>query len=473
MHSFDKQKLTFLPVRAQLREMEITEESVREAINFAIERANKRKEQDTAGAVDPVGPNQKPRMLQLSAFICHAGPPNLNGQAFTEDDLAKVVGNGLFQPPFFGMIDFNHDFNSYGAWYSAKYAFDPKAQQMGILAEGAIFAWRYTELADTLLAMQQRQGYIDVSMACMPTSYEEAKTDAGATYFILRDPVFFTTSVLDVDPADPTARALGSEDPAESSDSRAAELLRASIEATNTEEANMAKTDETVTDTAAESVVTEVADSSNENSTETETENKETTVLVHVEVVTTSDETETEVENETEVEATAATTPVNLENTESTSEFPAAPENTAERMASIVAELEAMKVAKQTAEAALAALTAQVEAMTVELAEFRAAKELREQEDRELAEAQKKLARMAQIPASICEALNNDEGQALIGKWMEQSDEMWEATTKVFSVAGLSTRETHADRSEKEGLLLATTDSKEGGFAITRWRRSK
>jgi hypothetical protein len=116
--------------------------------------------------LSPMGDNGKPRTLKLTAWIAHAPKPNLNRDAFNEADLQKAVENGLFQAPYCGMVDYNHDFTAYGAWYSAKYAFDPVAGQQGILAEGFIYAWRYTELADLMLAMQQRQGHIDVSMAC-------------------------------------------------------------------------------------------------------------------------------------------------------------------------------------------------------------------------------------------------------------------------------------------------------------------
>jgi hypothetical protein len=174
--------------------------------------------------LSPMGDNGKPRTLKLTAWIAHAPKPNLNRDAFTEADLQTAVENGLFQAPYCGMVDYNHDFTAYGAWYSAKYQFDSVAGQNGILAEGFIFAWRYEELANFMLAMQQRQGHIDVSMACMPTGIEFG-TDAEGNYYVLRNPVFFTTSVLDVDPADPDARALGSEDITQSPSDREAELL--------------------------------------------------------------------------------------------------------------------------------------------------------------------------------------------------------------------------------------------------------
>jgi hypothetical protein len=176
--------------------------------------------------LSPIGDNGKPRTLKLTAWIAHAPKPNLNRDAFTEADLKAAVDNDLFQAPYCGMVDYNHDFTAYGAWYSASYKYDSVAGQYGILAEGFIHAWRYTELADLMLAMQQRQGHIDVSMACLPTGIEFG-TDADGNYYILRNPVFFTTSVLDVEPADTDARALGTEDTTQPSSEREQSLSTA------------------------------------------------------------------------------------------------------------------------------------------------------------------------------------------------------------------------------------------------------
>ena len=78
-------------------------------------------------AAGPITESGLPRMLKITAWIAHAGPANRNRDAFLAEDLQEVVNNDLFAPPYLGMVDFNHDFFPYGAWYSARYEYDPKA----------------------------------------------------------------------------------------------------------------------------------------------------------------------------------------------------------------------------------------------------------------------------------------------------------------------------------------------------------
>jgi hypothetical protein len=64
-----------------------------------------------------------------------------------------------------------------------------------------------------MLATQERQGYIDVSMGCIPGSVEHVRAEDGLMFDLIRNPVFFTTSLLSVPPGDANARAYGTEDP--------------------------------------------------------------------------------------------------------------------------------------------------------------------------------------------------------------------------------------------------------------------
>jgi hypothetical protein len=155
----------------------------------------------------------RPRMLLLTAWIVHEGR-NLNAQAFVKQELEKRVQQGLFSPPHPGMIDFNHDFEPRGIWYKSSFAFDPKADKWGIVASGALWAWRFPELADSLLAEMHREGSISVSMAALPESVEFTRNypeAEGEFTEVLHNPVFFATSVLSVPPADPNARGNASE----------------------------------------------------------------------------------------------------------------------------------------------------------------------------------------------------------------------------------------------------------------------
>lgn len=167
------------------------------------------------GDVKPFGPDGKPRMLVISAWMAHEGR-NLNGDAFVKEELQNVVREGLFSPPYAGMIDDDHDFTARGYWYKTSFAHDQVAKKWGILATGALWAWRYSDLADRLLKDMGSRGTIDVSMSVIAghtevtLAYPEAK---GERTKILHNPVFFTTSLLSVPPGDRFARGKVVENP--------------------------------------------------------------------------------------------------------------------------------------------------------------------------------------------------------------------------------------------------------------------
>lgn len=456
--AFDKNNLFFLPVRASVTEMEeATTDNVRAAILQAVEMA--KAGQEKAGAADPIGPNGHPRMLQLSSFICHAGQRNENDRGFTLEDLQERVDAGMWSAPFFGMIDYNHDFSLYGVWYKAEIAFDPKAQAYGILAHGVLFAWRYNELADKMLAMQARQGFIDVSMACLAGWYEPAKDAEGREYLLVRKPVFFTTSVLDVPPADKTARAVGSEDPASSPEKRAAELLRANLGdgVTNPEEATMKVEN---TEVQGEPVVETAAE--NKEGVEVQGEEVKGEVVAGEGQEIASEEKPVE---EPVVEAPVETASETVEG----EKVEVSEEDLAETVASLNVELASANTARQTAEVALTALRTEHETLLAEVAELRTFKSGIEQERAERAAAAQREARMAELPEAIRAEMEKEENKALLDEWMTMSEDKWNAAKKVFSVASVG-RKTLADRSAEEGTLSGTADTTEGGWAITRHR---
>jgi hypothetical protein len=443
MNGFDTTKTIDLPVRATVKEMEATE-MVTAAINDFIEKSGAGNGEQAA-AVSPVGPNQKPRMLQLTAWIAHAGTPNLNDRAFVAEDLREAVERGLFQAPYFGMIDFNHDFESYGVWYSAEFAYDADAGQWGILAQGALFAWRYTELADKVLAMQARQGYIDVSMAAMAGYYEEARTPEGRHYMIVRKPVFFTTSLLDVDPADPKARALGSENPDESPEARTVELLRASLdgEENNSEEVLM---DELMT--RIEAALAEMNE-----------EREEIVALIKAateELPAARAELEAAAETVTALEARIAE--LEAVNAALLDEKAAAEKVTTEG-----------ELAARTVEVTLEAAKQELEAATARIAELEAFKAEIEERAAAEAAAAKREERMKQIPDAVMAALEEDEREEMIEMWMGQDDTAFTKTVKLFSIASAG-RKSFVERSAEEGNLSTAADTNEGGieFALIR-----
>jgi hypothetical protein len=202
-------KLYEYVVAASAREVDSDEEE------YQVAKASLSNKSDIDVATNDVIVDGKPRMLLLTAWIVHEGR-NLNGQVFIKEEISQRVQEGLFAPPHAGMIDFDHDFEPRGFWYKTSFAYDAKAEKWGVLAYGAVWAWRFSELADYILAEIQRTGSVPVSMAAKAESieftqnYPEAE-DEHTT--ILHNPVFLTTSILDVPPADPHARAVGTEEP--------------------------------------------------------------------------------------------------------------------------------------------------------------------------------------------------------------------------------------------------------------------
>jgi len=167
------------------------------------------------GGLKPFGPDGRPRMLVISAWMAHEGR-NLNGDAFVKEELQDVVKNGLFAPPYAGMIDDDHDFTARGYWYKTSFARDPVANKWGVLATGAIWAWRYADLADRLLTDMSNRGLIDVSMSVIAGHTEVTlgfPGSKGERTKVLHNPVFFTTSLLSVPPGDKFARGKVAENP--------------------------------------------------------------------------------------------------------------------------------------------------------------------------------------------------------------------------------------------------------------------
>lgn len=168
----------------------------------------------------------KPRMLHLSAFIAHEGFNN-NNDGFIADELKAIVNEGnLFQGSYAGIIDHHHDLDPIGYWYDAEYAFDPLAQKYGILAHGAIWAWRFQEIADKLLAEQVREGTVAVSMACLSKDVEHVD-DGGKGKDIIHNPTFIAASVLtDFPPADFYSRTIIEDEGSKTSKEDRAILIR-------------------------------------------------------------------------------------------------------------------------------------------------------------------------------------------------------------------------------------------------------
>jgi hypothetical protein len=398
--------------------------------------------------LSPIGENGKPRTLKLTAWIAHAPKPNLNRDAFNEADLQKAVENGLFQAPYCGMVDYNHDFTAYGAWYSAKYAFDPVAGQQGILAEGFIYAWRYTELADLMLAMQQRQGHIDVSMACLPSGIEIG-TDADGSYYVLRNPIFFTTSVLDVDPADTDARALGTEDTQQSPSEREQLLSVAAKSAVEPDltidtEDNM-KMEELIE--ALRNVISE------ENKAQFAPLFEAFTKLpaVEAEVIRLTNELET-----------------------AKSELIAANSASASEKAVLETKVSELETKLQESSVAAEATKTALETATAELETLRAFKADIDAKEVEAARVAKRAARLAELTADAQKVIKTrDETvqETLWVRWEAMEQAEWEVIRDSLNVAKVETKGRYVAASLLEGPLAPGGDSKTTKFEIDQFAK--
>jgi hypothetical protein len=185
----------------------------------------------------------RPRMLHITAWIAHEGANN-NGHAFVASELEQVVNERLlFRAGYAGLLDFDHDGEPRGYWYSAEYAFDPVAKRSGILAQGAVWAWRFPQLADQMLAEMGRNGHVNVSMSALSRhrDIEFARDDNGRAIQIIHDPVFIAASLLDVAPGDQFCHGVVDEDPAKTTpiDRQKLLLRAASLDGNHEEDITM------------------------------------------------------------------------------------------------------------------------------------------------------------------------------------------------------------------------------------------
>lgn len=162
----------------------------------------------------PKTTNGEPTKLKVSTWMCHAGRNN-NGLVFREEDLAPAAAR--IAAPNLLPMDWNHSAvvgsgdlpKAIGVWYAAEARWNPDAKKgqgaMGIWAEGVVWAWAFPDMAAQMIAMQEQKGYVEFSMACLPTQTVVGRDNDGP-YEVAIEPVFFTHSALDIPPADPDAK---------------------------------------------------------------------------------------------------------------------------------------------------------------------------------------------------------------------------------------------------------------------------
>lgn len=355
-------------------------------------------------AADPIY-NGRPRMLHISAVIVHEGI-NRNGDGFYADDLRKaVMEKKLFKDGYAGMIDVNHDFMPVGYWYDAEFITDPATNTAGILAKGAIWAWRFPEVADKILADQHRNGSVPVSMSCI-CKYEDIDfqiQEDGRLVMWNSNPVFVATTVLfDLEPGDGSARGVADEDPVQITErERVQTLLRAAAQRLNEQHKEKDMLEE---------LKPVLAESLGENAEKVITQI--TTAISSLEQKIDARDTELET-------LTAAKAEIEGQNAEL--------QTTIEEQSLTIAEL------KSANEKLQADLDAQAETIR--------AFEEKEAED---AKQQKIEARLSELSEGVLQRLAaKDQAvqDAIKNRWANQTDEEWEITKAEHALASTTTRD--------------------------------
>jgi hypothetical protein len=378
----------------------------------------------------PIGKDGKPRMLLVSAWMVHEGR-NKNAQAFIKEELETAVNNGLFAPPHAGMIDYDHDFTARGYWYKTAFAFDKEAEAWGIRVDGALWAWRYPELANELLAEMEREGFVPVSMTAKPESLEITHSFPGAedeATFILHNPVFFTTSVLSIEAADEKARAVVSD-----SDTPNKRVLAAKVQ---THFDNLYKIDED-----RQLQVAKQEDSSMDEK------------LI--------DKLRQEVKDAEEAVRMAEAE--RDEAVQSTADVQAQLDTANETITSKDEEIETTKTKLAELEVALQAAAEAKDTVENELKEAKEKLDVFEAKEAEAAATALLEARLQELPEVVRKNLDeHPDKEALLTAWKTADEESWETIRQTFS---LSDRPDYVSRSDDAGRLsTGSGDDKTGSI---------
>jgi hypothetical protein len=198
-------QIRFITARATVQEMTEVEQKdtrVAQAIRSAMHV--------------PMVRDGEPTKLLVTSWMVHEGKNN-NNLVFRAEDL-DAAAKKMTAPNLLPM-DWNHSAvvpqegipKAIGVWYAAEAKMDDEAYEgrgaMGIEAKGIVWAWAYPEYAEEMLRLQRDRGYVEFSMACIPTDVERGR-DQNGPYEIAIEPVFFTLSALNLPPGDPDAKGV-------------------------------------------------------------------------------------------------------------------------------------------------------------------------------------------------------------------------------------------------------------------------
>jgi hypothetical protein len=385
------------------------------------------KNADTAGGPPPIS-NGLPTVMRVVAWMCHEGVNN-NRLAFVKEELPAAAAK--IAAPNFLVMDWNHsavfqyqgDQRIIGVWYKADYAHDPRAKAgqgaWGVLVTGVMFAWANPEIANAMLAEQERNGKLDFSMACISQSSEFVRREAseGGSYVIAHNPIFFTNSALDVTPADVDATGRGKEG---SDNPDFEDETRANLTAHN----------DAVVEAAALAVASRLKEEK-------------------------MDELQLKLEKALADLATA---------NEKIAELSAKLDTAAKSAETATGSVSELELAKKSLEEAHVAAVAEKDRLIAELNEKLTVATTRiteiDAKEAEKAAADKLAARIEMLPAAVkanFEKATSEQKEILKKGWAAKSDEEFENYIKVdlavFATASLNGRTGYRDRSEKEGIL--------------------
>lgn len=381
----------------------------------------------------------EPTKILVEAWIAHEGK-NSNGLVFRAVDLegaaAKITAPNLLP------MDWNHSAvlpqwdvpAAIGAWYAAEVAVNPEAKggagALGIKAKGVVWAWAFPEYAKEMLAMQEARGYVEFSMACLPTSVEMGQ-DADGPYEVAINPVFLTVAALTVPPGDKDASGSVSLTLTEEQKAALAAELAARLASMHAQHLK----EEEMSEKTKEQLASEMADLATKLAEATEKLTAATN-----ELTTLTAELETLKAKNTEYEQT-------LE---------------AERTKAAEASLKSEALTTE-----LATVASTLETTQKELATAKEAVEGFEAKERAKQVQERWAKRLAELPEAYRAALGNkteEEQTKFEERWAAASDDAWELFKSDILVAfASSTRKSYLDLSRESSLLPSGNNGKSLG----------
>jgi hypothetical protein len=303
---------------------------------------------------------------------------------------------------------------------------------LGIEAKGIVWAWAFPEYATAMLNAQREAGYIDFSMACIPTDVERGRDENGP-YEIAIEPVFFTLSALNLPPGDPDAQGTienESDFPVEPK-----QVLREP---------------ELVPDWARASAESQGGtDEATERETASAAALKKEDTMDH-------DKDVAKAALEAALEANAVLKAELEQGNRVREDMVAKVTELEDKVSALTIRAEEAELKRDALQAELAAASEQVIAMSAELETARAQLAEIAVEQEQLAIAQRWIERFAELPESYRAALakrDSDEQARFTSRWSVASDEVWQEFKSDLFVGFADVKISYLKLSQEEGSL--------------------